>query len=93
MVCLVGVYAPSDSKSHTDFLLKVKDYFTQSMILLGDFNSVVASSDRISGNLDPTSSQLNMLLLDWELIEPSGPHLTTFTYHHASDPRQKSQID
>ncbi len=79
MVCLVGVYALSDSKSHTDFLLKVKDYFTRSMILLGDFNSVVASSDRISGNLDPTSSQLNMLLSDWELIEPSGPHLTMFT--------------
>ena len=56
MVCLVGVYAPSDSRSRINFLLKVQDYFTQSMILLGDFNSVVASSDRVSGNLDPTSS-------------------------------------
>ncbi len=63
------------------------------MILLGNFNSVVASSDRVSGNLDPTSCQLCTLLSDWGLNEPSSPHLTTFTYHHPSDSKHKSQID
>ncbi len=63
------------------------------MILLGDFNSVTNSSDRLSGRLDSTSNQLDQLLWEWQVHEPGGTHLSCHTYHHPSLGSHKSHLD
>ncbi len=67
--------------------------FVLHMLLIGDFNSVAASGDRMSGNLDPTSIQLQSFLGLNNFSEPLGNHLNTFTYHHLTISTHISHID
>ena len=75
------------------FFSDIPKYFTDNMVILGDFNSVESPSDHASGNLDPTSSFLHSLITVWNLKELKGSHLKTFTYHHPSVSTRKSRID
>ncbi len=52
----------------------MKSFCTARTVLIGDFNSVTSSSDRLSGNLDPTLQQLNDLLNGFNFIKPLGSH-------------------
>ena len=59
---VVGVYAPSLPAAHKSFFKEMQNYFTNNMLLLGDFNSVTSEMDHFSRNLDPTSTDLHSLL-------------------------------
>ncbi len=67
------------------------DIVPSNTYLIGDFNSVTASEDHLSGHLDQTSHMLKMLLEQWDLLEP--PFGPSFTYQHPSIPEWKSRID
>ncbi len=68
-------------------------FFTTNMVLLGDFNSITVDSNHLSGILDPTSAFLRSLLQLWNLREPQGSHLFSFSYHHPSLADRKSRLD
>ncbi len=90
---VVGVYAPSIPAVQKSFFKEMQIYFMNNMLLLGDFNSVTSEMDHLSRSLDPTSADLHSLLDHWNLVEPCGTHLNTFSYHHPSVSERKSQID
>ena len=90
---VVGLYAPSIPNKHLFLFKDMHRYFNDNMMLLGDFNSVISPTDRLSGHLDATSMILYDMLSHWGLAEPNGNHLQYFSYHHPSDSSQKSQID
>ncbi len=62
-------------------------------ILLGDFNSITDSADRLSSKLDGTSNELIRIQRDCGLCKPNGSQTSTFTYHHPSNPAWKSRIN
>ena len=55
---LICIYAPSQSKERISFFESMQGFFTKDMIVLGDFNSVMSSLDRLSKKLEKTSTQL-----------------------------------
>ncbi len=59
---VLNVYAPVESALQQTFFLDLLSHYSSDMILLGDFNSVTMSCDRLSGRLDVTSLQLDNLL-------------------------------
>ena len=60
-------------------------------MLVGDFNSITSTADRVSGNLDPTSMVLQSLLDEVGLIEPGGSKC--YTYQHPAIAQSKSCLD
>ncbi len=62
-------------------------------ILLGDFNSVTNSKDRLSGHLNGISSILRDILGENGLYEPAGSHKESFTYFHPSLINRRSCLD
>ena len=68
-------------------------YVIPYIVILGDFNSVVNTSDRFSGVLDKTSAQLSFLFDQHSFIELQGSHHYSFTYHHPLVPQRKSRLD
>ncbi len=89
-ICLVNIYALNNGSLQKKFFYDVTPYVRDNMILLGDFNSVVETADRKSGQLDSTSKELASLLALWHLAEVSGSHQQAFSYHHPSIPERKS---
>ncbi len=87
----IGIYAPNDANDHSVFFHDCTSYFSSDVVLGGDFNSVIDPQDRLSGNLDSTSMQLQQCLNSF--TEPPGSYLTSFTYHHPLDPSHKSHLD
>ncbi len=77
---LVCIYAANNPSKRSNFFAQIPSFCTAHTLLIGDFNSVTESSDRMSGNLDPTSTQLQSLLNSNNFMEPLGNHLNTFTY-------------
>ncbi len=90
---LTCIYAPNIPSERKQFFEEMKSFCTTRTILIGDFNSVTSSSDRLSGNLDFTLQQLNDLLNEFSLTEPLGSHQQVFTYQHPSITTHKSQLD
>ena len=62
-------------------------------LLLGDFNSVTDSCDRLSGQLDGTSTILHDFLSENGLHEPLGLYKNSFSYFHPSLSNRKSHLD
>ena len=76
---IINIYAPNDANKWNIFLKQLsEDLLEESIVLCGDFNSVMSSSDRISGRLDEISSLLNKLVRTHNLCEPQG--FSQFTY-------------
>ena len=50
------------------------------LMLVGDFNSITSPTDRVSGNLDPSSMVLQSFLDKSGLTEPGGSKC--YTYQH-----------
>ena len=71
---IMNIYAPNDPKEHLEIFADIKAYISERLCLLGDFNSVTDSLNRLSGNLDRTSTHLSDLLLKHNLEEIEGPH-------------------
>ncbi len=93
-VCqILTIYALVSPSKRAVFFSLLEKFFTDNMILVGDFNSVTNSQDCLSGKLDSTSVQLLMLLENRALEEPNGPHISCFTYHHLSVSNCKSHLD
>ncbi len=90
---LTCIYAPNIPLERNHFFEEMKSFCTTRTVLIGDFNSVTSSSDRLSGNLDSTSQQLNNLLNGFNLIKPLGSHQQVFTYQHPSITTCKSWLD
>ena len=90
---VIGIYAPPDSSKRLTFFVQMSDFLTPITLLLGDFNSVIDSCDRLSNNLDTTSVSLQSILMKWDLKEPPSSHLLSFTYHHPSLSSRKSYLD
>ncbi len=80
-------------KECLEFFTAIEVYISERLSLLGDFNSVTDPLDRLSGNLDRTSTQLFDLLLRHNLEEIEGPHHLMFSYHHPSVRSRKSHMD
>ncbi len=59
---VLNVYAPVEPASRQTFFVALSAYYFSDVILLGDFNSVTMSCDRLLGRLDLTSHQLDNLL-------------------------------
>ncbi len=79
--------------SQRNFFNSLPKYFVPNLFLLGDFNSITDSSDRISSNLDAMSNLLSSMLLMNNLQEPLGSQQSCFTFHHPSAPDCQSRID
>ena len=60
-------------------------------LILGDFNSVQAPSDRISSRLDGTSKYLSSLIADTNLAECD--HNRMFTFQNPGDVSKQSCLD
>ena len=88
----MNIYASNKARECTLFN-DIFGFATDNMMLFGDFNSVVHSSDCLSGNTDATLTLLNDLLLTHGLEEIDGPHRNIFTYHHPSLSVRKSRLD
>ena len=86
------MYAPNDAHTHKLFFHDMESLITDCCMVLGDFNSITESQDHYSGNLDSTSVQLAVLLAKHHLVEPDGPHLSCFSYHHPSLTNRKSRL-
>ncbi len=67
------------------------DLIDENILLCGDFNSVMSSSDRISKRLDETSSLLNKLVRTHNLCEPQV--FSQLMYQHPSLLGRQSRID
>ena len=89
---LVNIYAPNNGSLQKKFF-HISPYVRDNMILLRDFNSVIDTADRKSGQLDSTSRELASLLASWYFLEVPGSHQQVFSYYHPSIPERKSQID
>ena len=48
------IYAPPDPHLRGDFFREAFTYVSDQTVFLGDFNSVIDQTDRVSGNLDLT---------------------------------------
>ena len=59
--------------------------------ILGDFNSIQAPSDRISGRLDGTSKYMSSLIADTNLAECN--HDRMFTFQNPRDVSKQSCLD
>ncbi len=90
---LVCIYALNNPSERSYFFARLLSFCTAHTLLIGDFNSVTVSGDRMSGNLDPTSSQLQSFLGSNNFTEPLGNCLNTFTYHHLTISICKSCIN
>ncbi len=84
----VCIYAPSNVKERSQCFIDFLSFLKGDVILAGDFNSVINMGDRLSGNLDATSAQLQQCLHDFS--KPPGSHLHSFSYHHPSLSDHKS---
>ena len=87
---MINIYAPNNSLERFKFFTNLESHFTKRTLLLGDFNSVMAKTDRLSGNLDATSQYLSDLLTENSFEEISGSHRKVFSYHHLSTMSRKS---
>ena len=76
---LINLYAPNIPKSRKTFFQHIFGLCNSQTIMMGDFNSVEASLDCLSGNLDPTSDLLSSLLFNHRLKELDGSHKFSFT--------------
>ncbi len=90
---IINIYALNNAKEQYDFFCKMSDFVNDNTILLGDFNSVVHSSDHLSGNTDATSTLLQDIIISKGLEEIEGPHRNIFTYHHPSVASRKSRLN
>ena len=90
---VVCIYALLAASAHKDFFSALHSVVRGNTILIGDFNSIVDSTDCLSNNRDATSADLGLLLEIFDFYEPPGSHHSTFTYHHPSIALRKSQID
>ncbi len=90
---IIGLYMPSMAKDQGMFFQTIFEHCALRTVLLGDFNSVVDVTERFSGTLDPTSSQLSHLLRKHSFVELRGSHQYTFTYHHPVVSNRKSHLD
>ncbi len=90
---ILNMYALNDAHTHKLFFHDIEPLITDCCMVLGDFNSIIESQDHYSGNLDSTSVQLTELLAKHCLLEPDGPHLLCFSYHHPSLANRKSRLD
>ena len=90
---VVGIYTPPDSSKRSTFFVQMSDFLIPITLLIGDFNSITDSCDRLSNNLDTTSVILQSFLIKWDLKEPPGSHLSSFTYHHPSLSSRKLHLD
>ncbi len=59
---IMNIYAPNNSNACCEFFQECSKYFSDSMVLLGDFNIITSSDDHLSGNLDATSGFVDGLL-------------------------------
>ena len=90
---MVNIYALNNGSLQKKFFHDVSPYVRDNIILLRDFNSVIETADRKSGELDSTSRELVSLLASWHLSEVLGSHQQVFSYHHPLILERKSQID
>ena len=90
---IMNIYAPNNPKEYLEFFTDIEAYFLESLYLLEDFNLVTDSLNRLSGNLDRTSTHLSELLLKHSLEEIEGPHHLIFSCHHPSVSSRKSHLD
>ena len=89
--CVICIYAPSSVIERSRFFKDWSPFVKADMILVGDFNSVTNTNDRLSGKLDRTSAQLQQCLTNFS--EPPGSYLCSFSYHHPSLSDRKSHLD
>ena len=89
---IIKIYASNEANEQNVFFEQLsEELLEESIVLCGDFNSVMSSSDRISRRLDEMSSLLNKLVRTHNLCEPQG--FLQFTYQHPSLPDRQSRID
>ncbi len=92
-VRIINLYALNNTAKQKCFFPDLCQYFVPNTLLVGDFNSVTSSLDRISYCLDTTSHMLRDILTANGFHEPPGSHLNTFSYHHPSAVSRQSRID
>ena len=72
---LVNIYAPSAVSERIDFFQKLKEFINlhslnkSRLIIGGDFNCVLNTSDRTSGIIDKSTSALTEVLDNFDLID------------------------
>ncbi len=89
---IINLYAPTVVDKRKQCYAELKQLIiTDSTFVLGDFNSVQAASDRISGKLDGTSKDLSCLIEDTNVVECI--HDMMFTFQSLGDPTKQSCLD
>ena len=90
---VLNIYALNNSVSQRNFFNCLSQHCVLNLFLLGNFNSITDTNDRMSSNLDSTSALLSSTLLTNNLQEPLGSQQSCFTFHCPGVPDCQSRID
>ena len=99
---LVNMYTTSTVSERIDFFQKLREFINlhslnkSRLIIGGDFNCVLNTSDRTSGIIDKSTSALTVVLDNFDLVDVwkyLNPGLVQFTYIDSSPRMCNSRID
>ncbi len=89
---IICIYAPPYSNDHKIFFHELSTFIIpDTTFVLGDFNSVLSSQDRLSQRIDAMTDTFNKLISECQLTECQNTRI--FTFQCPGDPKQQSHID
>jgi exonuclease III len=99
---IVNVYTPTNLSERCRFFSRIKNFIIENidnennLILCGDFNSCLSSSDRTSANIDKSTEFFNSLVCDLnikDIWKSKNPKKKGYTWQNTGNIKQKSRID